>query len=88
MARFPHLPTWKEFLGAARAQGCDIRQYRGRMIVENPEVGIPVPLPPHQENETITQFMTEYLCRMLKVDGFGMDPPANPTWKPSGSEQN
>jgi hypothetical protein len=88
MGRFPYLPTWKEFLAAAQAQGCSIRTYKGRVIVENPVVGIPVPLPPYHENETLTQFMTEYLCRLLKVDGFSMDLGSAPNWRPSEPEQD
>lgn len=87
MGRFPHLPTWREFLAAAQAQGCQIRQVKGRIVVENPAVGIPVPLPPHHDSDTLTQFMTEYLCRLLKIDGFGMDPNPVPAWKPTSPEE-
>ena len=48
--RLPILPTLGQFLAAAKTQGCEVRIHRGRTIVENPKVGIPVPLPPLQEN--------------------------------------
>jgi hypothetical protein len=74
---------------AARAQGCDVRTHRGRTIVENPAVGIPVPLPEMAENEPLTQFMTEYLCRILQVEGFMADQSqlVSRDWKPTPSEE-
>lgn len=88
--RLPSLPTLGQFLAAAKAQGCEVRSYRGRTIVENPKVGIPVPLPPIQENEQLTQFMTEYLSRILQVDGFDLNIATlvNREWKPGPGEEN
>ena len=90
MNRLPSLPTLGQFLAAAKNQGCDIRSMRGRTVVENPRVGIPVPIPQMAESETLTQFMTEYLSRMLQVDGFAVDYSTlvRPDWKPTSSEES
>jgi hypothetical protein len=72
--RLPFLPTLAQFLEAAKAQGCTVRLYKGRTVVENPQVGIPVAIPPMAENEALTQFLTEYFCRLLRIGGFGVDP--------------
>ena len=85
--RLPILPTLAQFLAAAKSQGCDVRVYRGRTVVENPNVGIPVPIPPMAENEHLTQFMTEYLCRILRVEGFIFEPMRNQQWIPDDEEE-
>jgi hypothetical protein len=58
--------------------------------VENPVVGIPVAIPPMAENEALTQFFTEYLCRLLRVDGFGVDrePAGNKDFIPTIEEES
>jgi hypothetical protein len=88
--RLPRLPTLGQFLAAARAQGCDVRTYRGRIIVENKAVGIPVTVPTMQENEQLTQFITEYLCRFTQVKGFTVDSETigRPEWKPTSDEES
>jgi hypothetical protein len=89
MPRLPRRPKVRQFLTAAKAQGCDVRTHRGRTIIENPAVGIPVPLPEMAENEPLTQFMTEYLCRILQVEGFITEQSelARPDWRPTPGEE-
>ena len=85
----PKLPTLRQFLAAAQSQGCDVRQYRARTIVENPRIGIPVVIPQMHENEQLTQFLTEYLSRILQVQGFTVDETTllRQDWVPSTGEK-
>jgi hypothetical protein len=85
--RLPWLPTFAQFLDAARREGCIERTVRGRLVLENPKLKLPVVVKPMQPNEQLTQFYAEYLCRMLGVTGFSFDHPTNPDWGPTDEEQ-
>jgi hypothetical protein len=86
--RLPWLPTFAQFLVEARKVGCTERMVRGRLVLENPELKLPVVVKPMQPNEQITQFYCEYLCRMLGVTAFSFDHPSASGWEPSAEEQS
>lgn len=58
--------------------------------MENPSLGIPVPLPPFYEADRMTQFMVEYLCRFLDVKGFEIDISGmvSENWRPTPPEES
>jgi hypothetical protein len=37
--------------------------------LENPTTKVAAAIPPMDKTQSLTQFMTEYLCRVLEVDG-------------------
>ncbi len=89
--RLPFLPTLAQFLDAAKREGCTVRTARDRIILENPNVGIPVPVPAHLAyNDRLTQHLTEYMARNLRVPGFSYDytgPETNEDYRPSDDEE-
>ena len=86
--KLPRLPTLTEFLAATKGQGCTVRDFKNRIVVENQTTGIAVIIPPMDPSSSLTQFMTEYLCRLLGVDGFIVDNPRMPPdWSPTPEEE-
>jgi hypothetical protein len=72
--RLPYLPTLAQFLDAAKREGCDVRTINGRIVIENPANGIPVPVPKHLNyTDQLTQHTTEYLARNARIPGFNFD---------------
>lgn len=88
-SRLPALPTLEEFLKAARDIGCTEKTIRGRQVIENPKLQIPVVLKQMSKNERLTQFYAEYLSRVLGVSGFSAEEfRGSPKWRPSDPEQS
>ena len=91
MSKLPRLATLGQFIDAAESQGCRKYMIRGKVVLENPNKGVPYPLPAIERNEYLTQSVIESACRALEVEGFTAEPPEKSSgsdWHPTPDEES
>jgi hypothetical protein len=84
--RIPLEPTLKQLIDEAVNQGCMCISKRNTRILHRTEDEcIRVILPNIQDDEQLSEPLHRHYARVLKLDGYEDDPPAD--WEPTEDEQ-